>query len=160
METIIWFLKDEEERVPVKLCLHQLIRRAETNATFTQYVELIFQALEFLEKWGIPHSMNEFFTTPISGDSLYSIRIVKELRNHLPLLEFRVNWRGAGAFRAVFFEYHLDDIQVLVFAQAIVKTHTFSQEFERIIKKSKAQYIAFMKSPEKYISLRGAEVDE
>ncbi|MDY8116758.1 hypothetical protein UY286_04805 [Paenibacillus polymyxa] len=153
-------MKDEEENVPVKLCLHQLIRRAETDTTFTQFVELIFQALEFLEKWGTPYSLNEFFTTSISENSLYSIRIVKELRNHPPLLEFRVNWRGAGAFRAVFFEYYLDDIQMLVFTQATVKTNTFSQEFERILEKSEAQYIAFMKSPEKYISLRGDEVDE
>ncbi|ALP38010.1 hypothetical protein ASL14_19270 [Paenibacillus sp. IHB B 3084] len=151
METIIWFLKDEEENVPVKLCLQQLIRRAETDAIFAQLVELIFQALEFLEKWGILHSTNEFFITPISGNSLYSIRIVKELRNHPPLLEFRVNWRGAGAFRAVFFKYHFKDIQVLVFTQATIKTHTFSQEFEKLIKKSEVQYIAFMKSPEKYI---------
>ncbi|WP_229525458.1 hypothetical protein [Paenibacillus farraposensis] len=153
-------MKDEEENVPVKLCLQQLVRRAETDAIFAQLVELIFQALEVLEKWGIFHSMNEFFTTPISGNSLYSIRIVKELRNHPPLLEFRVNWRGAGAFRAVFFEYHFNDIQVLVFTQATIKTHTFSQEFEKLIKKSEAQYIAFMESPEKYIFLKGDEADE
>jgi hypothetical protein len=160
METVIWFLKDEEGKAQVKLCLQELIQRAKADPLFTQLVELIFQAIEFVEKRGMIHSMTEFFTTSLEGNSLYSIRVIKELRDHPPLLEFRVNWRGAGAFRAICFEYSLENVQMLVFTQATLKARTYSEEFVQLIKKSEEQYIAFMKSPEKHIFSQGDEMDE
>ena len=70
METVIWFLKDEEGKAQVKLCLQELIQRAKADPLYTQLVELIFQALEFVEKRGMIHSMTEFFTTSLEGNSL------------------------------------------------------------------------------------------
>ncbi|WP_187377789.1 hypothetical protein [Paenibacillus senegalimassiliensis] len=153
-------MKDEDEKPQVKLFLQKLIRQAETDVAYAQLVELIFQALEFLEKRGLSHSIREFFTTSIRSDSLYSIRVVKELENHPPLLEFRVNWRGVGAFRAIFFRYMDDDVEVLVFTQAVLKNASFSLAFEQIVKVSEKQYLAFIKSPEKYILTEGDDLDE
>ncbi|MDN4617648.1 hypothetical protein QCD85_06030 [Paenibacillus sp. PsM32] len=152
METVIWFFKDQQGKIAVQDCIQELIRQSEYNDDLEHLVALILKGLQFLRTYGIPYAIHEFFSTLRDDGSIYSIRIVKELKYHPPLLEFRVNWRGAGAFRAVFFEYRLEDTQLLVFTQALVKNQTHSLDFERIVAISRAQYRSFINSPEKYMS--------
>ncbi|MNB91618.1 hypothetical protein D3C75_387010 [compost metagenome] len=157
METIIWFAKNEKGVSQVEEYMKQMITDAKNNLAQKQLVDLVMQALEYLGEWGIPYSQNEFFVADLNNNSLYSIKLVKELKDHPPLLEFRVNWRGAGAFRAVFFEYRQDMTQILIFVEAIVKESTFSLQFEEMVLRCEQYYDAFMKSPEKYIILKGDE---
>lgn len=78
---------------------------------------------------------------------------MKELVDHPPLLEFRVNWRGAGAFRTVFFVHQYEDVQFLIFVSATIKTATHSAEFEQLVHESEIFHKKFIQSPENYINL-------
>lgn len=134
METVLWFLEDEDGCSQVIETINFLREEAMGNPDNEQLSLFVLAAMNFLETLGIPLALTVFFTTTRRDGRPYTIRVVKELVNHPPLLEFRVNWRGAGAFRALFFVYKVDDIQFLVFVRATIKLTTYSAEFEKIIK--------------------------
>ncbi len=82
MKTVIEFLRDEHGTQPTLTLIRQLIKDAATSTDAYQLLQFVERGLEFIEYHGIPANP--------------------------PLMEFRVNWEepDAGAFRAVFFEYH------------------------------------------------------
>ncbi|QQZ58926.1 hypothetical protein JI735_19545 [Paenibacillus sonchi] len=157
MEIVLWFLEDENGCSQVLETIKSLGEEAGGSPEKGQLSLYVLSALDFLESIGLPLALTVFFTTKRKDGGLYTIRVVKELVNHPPLLEFRVNWRGAGAFRALFFAYEIKDIQFLVFVRATIKLATYSPEFEKIIKVTKSVYSTFIQSPEKYINLKGDE---
>lgn len=119
-----------------------------------QLFKLVQRGLEFLEKHGMPSASIQYFTTERDDGSPYTIRLVKNLSQHVPLLEFRINWTGTGAFRATFFEcpHPKTGQQILIFVRAVVKVSTFDPDFERIATETDVIYSNFMQNPEKYIS--------
>ena len=120
-----------------------------------QLYKFILRGLEFLEHHGIPETTKKYFTTTREDGRPYTILLSKYLQGHVPLLEFRVNWHGAGAFRATFFEFPHPKTkdQILCFVRAVIKQQTHDPEFERIAAESDAVYMDFIRNPEKYISL-------
>lgn len=105
-----------------------------------QLYKLILRGLDFLRNYGLQESFKRYFQTHLEDGRPYTIMLVKRLRNHVPLLEFRVNWKGLGAFRACFFEHYIDGIQVLVFTRAVIKQNTYDAEFERIAAQSEQDF--------------------
>lgn len=86
-----------------------------------QMYALILRGMEFLRTHGLQDSFKEYFKTHLEDGNPYTILLVKELRDHVPLLEFRVNWKETGGFRAIFFEQQIDGNQILIFVNAVVK---------------------------------------
>ncbi|MFC7561634.1 hypothetical protein ACFQY3_25605 [Paenibacillus farraposensis] len=125
-----------------------------------QVFKFVIRGLEFVEKHGLPLAKQIYYTDLKEDGKPYTIQLIKELRDHVPLLEFRINWEGFGAFRSVFFEYCREDHQFLVFARAIVKQTTYSADFEQIVQETEQLYMDFINNPEKYITLTGADHNE
>ena len=119
-----------------------------------QLFKLVQRGLEFLEHHGIPETTRTYFTTNREDGRPYTILLTKYLQDHVPLLEFRVNWQGTGAFRATFFEYPHPKTraQILLFVRAVIKQQTYDPDFERIAAESDRIYADFIQDPEKYIS--------
>jgi hypothetical protein len=121
-----------------------------------QLFKFIMRGLEFLEAHGLG-AIEKYFIDETESGKPYTIQLVKELRNHVPLLEFRVNWKNAGAFRCLFFEHRTGNMQLLLMVNAVLKQTTHSPEFERIAVEAEDLYHDFRKNPEQYINLKGAE---
>lgn len=118
---------------------------------------MIIRGLQFLRRHGLSKALVEFFTTQLEDGIPYTIKLVKELRDHVSLIEFRVNWKGTGAFRAIFFEYERSGVKILCFVKAVIKQKTYDSNFEKIAIASEEIYSDFIMSPEKYINLTGVE---
>ncbi|MEB8638241.1 hypothetical protein P4H32_31905 [Bacillus cereus] len=160
MKTIIEFLYDPQlQTQPVLDLIHQIEANAESDPGMMQLYKFIIRGLEFLERHGIPHVIHHYFTGIREDGRPYTIKMVKQLRNHVPLMEFRVNWEGTGAFRAVFFEYQHEGKQILIFPRAVVKQSTYDPDFERIAREAEAIYHDFMTDQEKYITFFGGVED-
>ncbi|MDN4617264.1 hypothetical protein QCD85_04110 [Paenibacillus sp. PsM32] len=161
MKTIIEFIEDPNTgKQEVYELINQVRQEASQNVDQMQMFKFIMNGLEFLEKHGIPVATQKYFVDMREDGKPYTIQLVKELRDHVPLLEFRVNWKGLGAFRAIFFEYYYSNTQILIFTKAIVKKTTYSQEFEKIIQQSELLYSNFLENPNKYINLEEVESNE
>jgi hypothetical protein len=111
--------------------------------------------MDFLKRHGLQDSFKEYFRTHLEDGRPYTIILVKTLRHHVPLLEFRVNVREVGAFRAIFFEHQVANTQILAFAKAIIKQNTTDPEFERITLESEVIFAGVQANPEQYINLVG-----
>ena len=153
METVIIFVEDEGKSQVAETLL-QLQKDSLTDSDKEQLLVYVTRAFLYLKAVGIPSALNQFFVTKRMDEGNYTILIAKKLRNHRPLLEFRVNWRGAGAFRAIFFEYLSEHAQVLVFYKAMIKETTYSDQFEQMIQEAKAFRFRFLDNPEKYIHVK------
>lgn len=149
---IIEFILDENNEQQVLNVLNSLNEDAKGDKEIGDLYGLIIRGFKFLQKHGIPAGTKELMAKLAEEDETpYSIRLIKELRHHPPLYEFRINWRGAGAFRAILFEHPLDGDQLLVFTRAIIKQTTTSRDFEKIINESEQLLQEFNKNPEKYL---------
>lgn len=156
MKTVIELLYDPHSgSSPVLALMNQLEMEGQINSDALQVYRLIVRGFEFLEIYGLDYSLKNFLNGILEDGRPYTIRLVKMLRDHVPLVEFRVNWNGIGAFRAVFFEYVRNELQILVFPRAIIKQATYDPEFERIVVEAKTIYDDFLQSPEKYITFEG-----
>ncbi|NMO98134.1 hypothetical protein [Paenibacillus lemnae] len=156
MRTIIEFLPDESGDEQALSLIHDIRSKIDSDEDMKQLFIFIMRGLEFLEGHGLG-ALNEYFIDETEDGFPYTIRLVKELRNHVPLLEFRVNWKNAGAFRCVFFEHRVGDLQVLLMIKAVLKQATYSPEFEKIALESESIYKDFVKNPEKYINFQGVD---
>jgi len=161
MKTTIEFLKNPaDQKKPVLELIQQIQQDSKTDSASLQMFKFIMRGLEFVERHGIPLAKQYYFTDLKEDGKPYTIQLIKELRDHVPMLEFRINWQGLGAFRSVFFEYCIGDNQILVFARAIVKQATYSADFEQIVLETEQLYPDFLQNPEKYINLKGVDQNE
>lgn len=145
MKTIIEFLEDPKTGdKPVLALIRQIGVDGKNDADLLQMYALILRGLNFLEHHGLQDAFKQYFKTHLEDGRPYTILLVKQLNDHVPLLEFRINWQGTGAFRAVFFEHIEDGDQVLYFVQAVVKQKTFDLSFETIVKEAENAYRGFM----------------
>ncbi len=154
MMPTIKFTKDENGIQQVKEAVNDLANTIVDPDRKKLYM-LVIRGFRFIERHEIPANRELFFSTMLEENTPYTIRLVKELKYHQPLLEFRVNWRGAGAFRAIFFEYEYEGQKVLVFTRATIKQQTTSSEFEKLVVESEEIYMSFLHHPEQYINLEG-----
>ncbi|TVX85537.1 hypothetical protein [Paenibacillus agilis] len=162
MKTVIEFLHDPntgQQQVLDFIRQLKLEAEKEQDTGKLQLFAFIIRGLEFLELHGVTHAFKNYFQTHREDGRPYTIMLLKELRDHVPLLEFRVNWKGSGAFRAVFFEWEYEGMQVLCFTRAVIKQTTFDDDFERIANEAESVYADFTANPEKYIKI-GVEEHE
>ncbi|RAU97947.1 hypothetical protein [Paenibacillus sp. YN15] len=160
MKTVIELLHDPElDTRPVDDLLFDMEQQSKKDPGVRQLYKLIVRGLEVLEHHGLDFALREYLVETREDGKPYTIKLAKELRDHVPLIEFRVNWVGTGAFRAVFFEYVRDNTQILIFPRAIVKQATYDPEFERIVAETESIYQDFCEFPEKYIVFPGGVED-
>jgi hypothetical protein len=160
MKTIIELLYDPGLKSrPVLDLINQIEVEAQGDAGMLQLYKFIIRGLEILENHGLDNALKNYLYGTREDGKPYTIKIAKELRNHIPLIEFRVNWTGTGAFRAIFFEYVHSKKQILIFTRAVVKQATYDPDFERIARESETIYHDFMANPEKYITFSGGVED-
>ncbi|MBT2293120.1 hypothetical protein J7E73_29205 [Paenibacillus albidus] len=156
METVIEFVADPTTgEQPVLEFIRQLAVEGRNDPDKMQLYKLIIRGLDFLKRYGLQESFKKYFETHSEDGKPYTIMLVKPLRNHVPLIEFRVNWKAAGAFRAVFFEHQIDDTRILLFVQSVVKQTTHDLKFERIVQETETVHSNFLLHPEQYINLLG-----
>ncbi|ALS09874.1 hypothetical protein ABE82_26000 (plasmid) [Paenibacillus peoriae] len=161
MKTVIEFLKNpDNQKKPVLELIQTIQQYSSTDPNYLQVLKFVIRGLEFVEKHGLPLAKQIYYTDLREDGRPYTIQLIKELRDHVPLLEFRINWEGFGAFRSVFFEYCRDNYQFLVFARAIIKQTTYSDDFEQIVQETEQLYEDFINNPEKYITLTGVDQNE
>lgn len=93
------------------------------NNDYRKLAVFITQALVQLEEIGIPNPPELLFKTADIDDPnrTLTFRLLKELKYHPPLLEFRVN-QQPYAFRAIFFFDTIDNEQVIFFTRALLKS--------------------------------------
>ncbi len=138
----IEYLEDKDGHQQVVDLISEIIIKSESNdVNSTEYNKLrqrITHGLFYIGQVGITkEKLNEVIGQTDEGNIFTLTKLVKPLRNHPPLYEFRVNWRPIGAFRAIFF-YEKDDEgnQFIYFTKAVIKHSTYSKEFEDIIVES------------------------
>ncbi|MEN1990846.1 hypothetical protein [Paenibacillus hubeiensis] len=159
MRTEIEFIKLPDGTQPVLWLLNDIRQKATSDPDMMQMLKLIANGLVFLKNHGMPLAKQQYFVDELEDGRPYTIRLIKELRDHVPLFEFRVNWKS-GAFRLIFFEYIHGNVQILVMTKAVIKYETYSEEFEKIADESDRLYAAFTRNPEQYINLEGVEQHE
>lgn len=156
MKTIIEFLSIDGKK-PVLELIRKIGADGKLDAGMMQLYQLILMGMDYLRLDGLQEAYTQYFKTHLEDGRPYTIMLVKVLRDHKPMMEFRINWRGTGAFRAIFFEYRHRDKQILVFARATIKQTTFDSNFESMVREAKADALMFRANPEKYINLSGDE---
>lgn len=144
------FLEDEESVQQVVTLLSDIVLTAKVDDVYKEFSHRITQAFDYLEEIGVPPK----HLRTIQGESLEGFTItladvVKELENHPPLLELRVNWPPVGAFRAIFFYEEDENGQSIFFTQAVIKQSTFSQDFEDAVINSEAIMKDFLNQSKK-----------
>jgi len=128
----IHYLEDETGEQQVITEIADIAIKGREDSGFANLSKYIAEALAFLEEVGVPKDTKylPFITKNDDGDPLTFASILKELKHHPPLLEFRVNWRDTGYFRAIFF--CLEDSngnQSIFFTKAILKQESNPPEF-------------------------------
>lgn len=114
---------------------------------FAHLSKYIAEALEFLKNVGVPqnHRLLPFRTINEDGNPLTFASILKELKHHPPLFEFRVNWRNAGYFRAIFFCLEDEDgNQTIYFTKALLKQEKNPPEFTALAIESEKMLVDFL----------------
>ncbi|ETT61819.1 hypothetical protein BSK66_27880 [Paenibacillus odorifer] len=144
MKTIIEFFTDPQTgEKPALALIKQIGIEGKKDPDRLQMYALILRGMEFLRTHGLQDSFKEYFKTHLEDGNPYTILLVKELRDHVPLLEFRVNWKETGGFRAIFFEQQIDGNQILIFVNAVVKKKTYDPNFERIVVEAEKAYTSY-----------------
>lgn len=136
---------------PVMTLIQQLLEEGKSDPEVFQLYLLIIRGIDFLRRHGLQESFKTYFMTQREDGRPYTIMLVKELEQHVPLVEFRINWRGVGAFRAVFFEYEDEGEAVLIFVNAVMKKQTYDQTFEAMVEEVESIFTDFQQDPEKYL---------
>ena len=156
MKTQITFAKIPGTKFePAFEFIQQIGREAKTDPGMSQLFALIIRGMKFLQTYGLQEAFKQYFVTDLEDGRPYTIRIAKQLKGHVPLLEFRINLRPVGAFRVFFFEYDFKDRQILVFANGMLKQSTDDPAFEAMASQVDVMYANFLKQPEQYINLEG-----
>jgi hypothetical protein len=158
MKTHIEFLTNQTTGKQQVLDLIRQIGEEGTNEPDRfkrQMYDLIIRGLAFLDRHGLQESFKTYYKTHLEDGRPYTIMLVKELKGHVPILEFRVNVKEVGAFRALFFEHIIDDVQILAFVNAIVKDSKDDPLFELIAYEAESILRDFISRPEQYINLVG-----
>jgi sulfatase maturation enzyme AslB (radical SAM superfamily) len=143
-KAIIEFLPDQSGKKQVLDLLLDLQEKARFDHGYEQLFARIMRGLEFLEQHGVTKDkvVLQFDGAP------YTLQLVKELKHHVPLCEFRVNWRGTGAFRAIFLVSEYEGKELLMFARAMVKQERSDAGFELLIHESKQILAEYLQIPE------------
>lgn len=138
----IEYLEGKDGNQQVVDMISEIITESEStdadNKDYDQLRQRITHGLYYIGEVGITkEKLEEVIGHTDEGHVFTLTRLVKPLINHPPLYEFRVNWRPIGAFRAIFFyEEDTKGDQHIYFTKAVIKSHTFSQEFEDIVAES------------------------
>lgn len=143
----IEYLYDKNDRQQFIDCINDIVLKAQTESQYGEMAGRIAQVLDYIEDIGIPPSHLRTITgTSTKGETITLTDIVKELKKHPPLLEFRVNWKPIGAFRAIFFYVQdTEGNQTIYFTKAVIKQHTYSQAFENAARESEEMLREFCK---------------
>lgn len=101
---IIRYIEDPIGTQFVLQLIQQIARNAHQEESYRRLAGYIAQALEYLEYTGVPFPPELMFQTTDVDDPIrpLTFHLLKKLKRHPPLLEFRVNQRPL-AFRAIFF---------------------------------------------------------
>lgn len=135
-------MEDKEGNQQVVDLISDIIIASEsTDADSNDYNQLrqrITHGLYYIGEVGITEEKLEEVIGHTDEGKIFTLKpLVKPLRNHPPLYEFRVNWRPIGAFRAIFFyEEDTKGDQHIYFTKAVIKSRTSSQAFEDIAAES------------------------
>lgn len=143
------YLEDKDGNQQVVDVINEIITKSESanedNKDYNQLRQRITHGLYHIGEVGITEEkLKEVVGYTDEGNIFTLTRLVKHLRNHPPLYEFRVNWRPIGAFRAIFF--YKEDAkgdQYIYFTKAVIKSDTFSQDFEDIAAESETMLREF-----------------
>ncbi|MFD2828881.1 hypothetical protein [Corticicoccus populi] len=132
------FLEDENGQQQVIDLIHDIVTKAQTDKNYREMAKRIAQVFQHLKTTGVPpEHLSTINAKSTDGFTITLVDIVKELTEYKPLLETRINWKPVGAFRAIFF-YEEDSRgnQIIYYTKAVIKTSTFSQDFEDIAAES------------------------
>lgn len=145
------YLEDKNGEQQVAAEIIDIAIKGQSDPGHAELAKYIAEALEFLKNVGIPSrkALLPFTTTNADGNPLTFASILKELKGHPPLMEFRVNWRDTGYFRAIFF--YLDDgqgNQNIFFTKAILKQERNPPAFNLLIIESEQMMKHFLKTNE------------
>lgn len=149
----IKFLEDKNGKYQVADLIKEIGDEAKRNGELSnEYAEIsarIYQVMMRLRNTGVPPKhLRTLFGKSLSGNPITLTEIVKELDNHPPLLEIRVNWPPVGAFRAIFFYINdSNNIQTIYFTKAVIKPDTYSEAFEVAAKESERIMKEFIHKP-------------
>lgn len=147
MTITIEYLEDPNGDLQVVDFLSDLADKALEDDDYSNLLKRIDTVFTILEEIGVPEIDNRtHFATGHKNQTITLVDIVKELRDHPPLLETRANWRGVGdgAFRAIFFyEKDRDGNQTIYFTQALLKEDTYSPAFEQAVQISEQMMYDF-----------------
>jgi hypothetical protein len=142
----IEYLEDENGEQQVVSEIAAIAIKGREDAGFANLSKYIAEALEFLKEVGVPKdsALLPFETLNEEGHKLTFASILKHIKHHPPLLEFRVNRREAGFFRAIFF--CIEDSkgnQTLYFTKALLKQEKNPPEFTALAIESEKMLRAF-----------------
>lgn len=143
------YLEDKDGNQQVVDMLNEIISKSdsddEDSKDYNQLRQRITHGLSYIGEVGITEKkLKEVIGYTDEGRIFTLTKLVKSLRNHPPLYEFRVNWKPIGAFRAIFFyEEDAKGNQNIYFTKAVIKPDTFSQDFENIAVESETMLREF-----------------
>lgn len=130
----IEFLEDEHGKKQVLDVVASIAKKAINDKEYREFSGRITVLFQIMKNRGVQYE--EKGIGEVDGKTVYLLEMVKNLDDHPPLCESRVNWPKLeyGAFRAIFF-YEEDEQgnQKIYFTQAVVKNKTYSAEFEKAI---------------------------
>jgi len=155
MAIIIEFAQNEHGQKPVLDHLNALVALARArNADALWILPRIRRALGFVQRHGVPGSVGQNLSEVDDWGIPFTLaQPVKTLDFHPPIHELRVNRKGYGAFRALFFPYDHRGDQYLVFTQSVLKSDTSDPAFDAAVSATEAFLPEFLKDPRKYITL-------
>jgi hypothetical protein len=155
----IEFYKDDTGRSEVLELFKQFEEQSKTDSGMARIYALILNGLEFLERHGMP-AINTMVELHHEDNSPYSVKLIKDLVRHKDLYEFRINWKEAGAFRAIFFQFDYKDDKVIFITNAVLKDGTYSKEFDKYAKLSETIQRVITNDPKVYFDKNGDDPNE
>ena len=145
--TKLHYLHDQNDEQQVFNEIALIAKIGMEDKGYANLTKYIAQALDYLEYIGVPDKkILPFVTENEDGQLLTFATIVKELKYHPPLLEFRVNWRGTGYFRAIFFCVEKNGEQNIYFTKAILKQEPNPPKFTFLATESEKMLKEFNKT--------------
>lgn len=146
----IFYLEDETGQKQVINIIKIITIKALEDDGYAELAKYIAKALDYLESVGVPDDkFLPFVTEREDGRLITFATIVKKLNHFPPLLEFRVNWRGTGYFRAIFFCINRENGQSLYFTKAILKQESNPPEFNLLAEESLKMLEEFISNTER-----------
>jgi hypothetical protein len=155
----IEFYKDEYGSSQALNLLYELETSSLTDEGIRKLYVLILNGLDFMRRHGMP-AINSLVELHHEDNYPYSVKLIKDLVRHRDLYEFRINWREAGAFRAIFFQFDYKEDRIIFITKAVVKQGTYSKEFDDFAKESEMINKVVAADPEIYYKGKGEESNE